>query len=249
MKWIYLSPHLDDVVLSCGGRVFEQVQAGRQVEIWTICAGDPPQEPFSTLVEELHGRWKTGPQAQAARRSEDVEACRILGAASRHFDLPDCIYRRLPGSGQQVVTTNAALFQPLLAGESYLVDWLHAELIKTLPVRVVLVSPMTLGSHMDHHLVRMAAEKLGRPLWYYPDYPYVTRQPAELAAVLGHGWRRTCSVQVTQSGLHAWQAAVAAYSSQISSFWGGLDELCAAIEEYWRNNGGKSILWRFAREK
>jgi len=42
MHWIYLSPHLDDAVLSCGGIIWQQVQSGHQVEIWTICAADPP---------------------------------------------------------------------------------------------------------------------------------------------------------------------------------------------------------------
>ena len=30
MRWIYLSPHLDDAVLSCGGLIFEQSRQGLQ---------------------------------------------------------------------------------------------------------------------------------------------------------------------------------------------------------------------------
>jgi LmbE family N-acetylglucosaminyl deacetylase len=33
MRWIYLSPHFDDAVLSCGGLIFDQAQAGTPVEI------------------------------------------------------------------------------------------------------------------------------------------------------------------------------------------------------------------------
>ena len=36
--WIYLSPHLDDAVYSCGGMLWEQVQRGVQAEVWTIFA-------------------------------------------------------------------------------------------------------------------------------------------------------------------------------------------------------------------
>jgi hypothetical protein len=36
MRWIYLSPHLDDAALSAGGLIYEQTQAGIQVEIWTF---------------------------------------------------------------------------------------------------------------------------------------------------------------------------------------------------------------------
>lgn len=94
MHWIYLSPHLDDVALSCGGLVWEQSQAGEQVEVWTVCAGDPPPGPLSPFAEELHRRWKTGPEAAQPRREEDKRSLEFLGASPRHFPLPDCIYRR-----------------------------------------------------------------------------------------------------------------------------------------------------------
>jgi LmbE family N-acetylglucosaminyl deacetylase len=41
MRWIYLSPHLDDAVFSAGGLIYEQTQAGIPVEIWTFMCGDP----------------------------------------------------------------------------------------------------------------------------------------------------------------------------------------------------------------
>jgi len=40
MRWIYISPHFDDAVLSCGGLIWEQTHKGITVEIWTVCAGD-----------------------------------------------------------------------------------------------------------------------------------------------------------------------------------------------------------------
>ncbi|MBA4379671.1 MAG: PIG-L family deacetylase, partial [Anaerolinea sp.] len=57
MRWIYISPHLDDAVLSCGGLIWEQSHAGTQVEIWTVCTGDPPEGPLSPFAEVLHAEW------------------------------------------------------------------------------------------------------------------------------------------------------------------------------------------------
>ena len=68
MHWIYLSPHLDDAVLSCGGLIWEQVQLGERVEIWTIFAGDPPAEMLTPFAEELHTRWGCGLNAVEIRR-------------------------------------------------------------------------------------------------------------------------------------------------------------------------------------
>ncbi|NTV35511.1 MAG: PIG-L family deacetylase, partial [Anaerolineaceae bacterium] len=71
MHWIFLSPHFDDAVFSCGGLIYEQVQQGDQVEIWTICAGDLPEGQLSPFAEELHARWTTGRETISSRAAED----------------------------------------------------------------------------------------------------------------------------------------------------------------------------------
>ena len=96
MNWIYLSPHLDDVVLSCGGVICEQIKAGDKVQVWTICAGDPPENQLTLFAQDLHARWNTDNDAVSIRREEDQLACHLLGASPTHFNYPDCIYRRFP---------------------------------------------------------------------------------------------------------------------------------------------------------
>ena len=80
MTWIYLSPHLDDAAFSCGGLIWEQVKAGETVEVWTICAGEPPEGELPPFARSLHDRWGTGGQTVARRRAEDQAACEVLGA-------------------------------------------------------------------------------------------------------------------------------------------------------------------------
>ena len=63
MEWIYLSPHFDDIAYSCGGLVWEQVNSGQMVSIWTICAAYPPPGPLSSFASILHERWGTGREA------------------------------------------------------------------------------------------------------------------------------------------------------------------------------------------
>ena len=46
---IFLAPHLDDVVLSCGGQIFLETEAGNSVLVVTIMAGDPPQRTLTTF--------------------------------------------------------------------------------------------------------------------------------------------------------------------------------------------------------
>ena len=56
--------------------VWEQVQAGQQVEIWTICAGAPgPGEPLSAFALSCTQRWQTEQEAVSTRQTED-RGCR-----------------------------------------------------------------------------------------------------------------------------------------------------------------------------
>jgi LmbE family N-acetylglucosaminyl deacetylase len=83
MPWIYLSPHFDDVALSCGGLVWEQTQIGEMVSIWTVCAGEPPLGDLSPFAKELHSRWEVGQNAPNQRKNEDTRSCHRLGVSSR----------------------------------------------------------------------------------------------------------------------------------------------------------------------
>ena len=55
---IYLSPHLDDAALSCGGQIARFRGEGRSVLIVTVTAGDPPTGAESRYIQELHSRWQ-----------------------------------------------------------------------------------------------------------------------------------------------------------------------------------------------
>jgi len=259
MTWIYLSPHFDDAVYSCGGLIAMQAQSGQRVEIWTVCAGDVPPGPLTPFAEELHARWSAGREAVAVRRAEDEAACRILGAHPRHFTLPDCIYRRLP-DGSPLIHANDDLWQPVSAGEAVLVEQVASWLVETQdiasrfagaetqhiaslrrPGRPRLVCPLTVGGHVDHRLARAAAESLGLRLWYYADYPY-SKNAFEVERYLPGG-RRGYARRILPVALGLWQFATAAYSTQLSSFWRDEADMRCAITEYAETPAGHS-LWR-----
>lgn len=253
MNWVFLSPHFDDVVLSCGGMVWELARAGHQVAVWTICAGLPaPDEPLSAFAQQIHVRWGVGLEAVPARRAEDQAALSKLGAEAHYWDLPDCIYRRLPGDPPAwLVNGEEDLWQPLHPLEAPIVErmalWIAAGIQNLGRGEVVnLVSPLTLGNHVDHALVRAAAERAAvsahGSLWYYADYPYAAQPGMVAAGKVGPAWQQV-SQQVSSDALVAWQDAVACYVSQLSTFWSGREEMNAALESYWRLGGG-CYLWQ-----
>jgi LmbE family N-acetylglucosaminyl deacetylase len=254
MHWIYLSPHLDDVALSCGGWVWEQAQAGESVEIWTICAGNPPLAPVSLFARSLHDRWQTEQDAADLRREEDIGSCRMMGAGYRHFAWPDCIYRLgpdgTPEAGKALYDSEESLWGQIHPAEESRVELLSLELGRSIPAASQLVCPLTLGEHVDHKLVRQAVERLDRKLWYYADYPYALKSKEMFETLRLQGWESVL-YPVSEAGLLAWIEAVAAHRSQISTFWSQDAErripaetaMQTALRDYSEAMGGV-ILWR-----
>ncbi|NTU74871.1 MAG: PIG-L family deacetylase [Anaerolineaceae bacterium] len=237
MHWIFLSPHFDDAVFSCGGLIYEQVQQGDQLEVWTICAGDLPEGQLSPFAEELHARWTTGRETISSRAAEDQLACSIVGAGIRRFAIPDCIYRN-NADGTPLVSKNDDLFMPLASNQIELAEALANDLRSAIQPDTTLVSPLSIGGHIDHRLTRYAAEKTSHPIWYYADFPYVLRQTPNF-----EGMSVVMEQKISPAGLSAWQNSVAAYKSQISTFWPDEAGMRSVLHQFCIEGGG-SVLWQ-----
>ncbi len=240
MRWIYISPHFDDAVLSCGGLIWDQAQKGIPVEIWTICAGDAPSGPLSPLALDCHRQWglASADEVVAARRLENQEAAAQVGAETVNFSIPDCIYRRSP-TGELLYPED--VFVPVHPSEKELDADIAAALVTELQPDDRLVSPLAIGSHLDHGLARRAAERLGRPLWYYADIPYHFNHPESLA-LLTSGMQAALH-PLPEKGLLAWQNGIAAYATQILMLFETTEKMQAAIRLYWESSHGLQ-LWQ-----
>lgn len=241
---VYLSPHLDDAVLSCGGQIAHQARLGKRVLVVTVCAGDPPTQPAETeFVRELHARWALD-NPIAARRAEDLAALRTLRAEALHLDVPDCIYR-LDSQGQPLYPDRDALFGALSAYEVGVVDQAVRHLRRLEPLwGATIYTPLGVGHHVDHQLARMAAERWGAPggrLAYYEDYPYAEDSAAVEAALVGSGLVST-PVWLDLEDLKLKIAAVSCYQSQLSSFFSHNAEMAQRLETFARLAAGNDSL-------
>ena len=241
MRWIYISPHLDDAVLSAGGLIYEQTRAGMEVEIWTFMCGFPPTEELSPFAQALHKQWGISAAAEVitARRAEDVSAAAIVGAKTVHFDFLDCIYRR----GKNGDWLYADVFVPPHEDE---VD-LPARIAESISARLSpddkLVCQLALGSHLDHVTVRRAVELLGLPILYDVDIPYLFNFPQEFTPKTA-GMKGNVQT-VSETGLGLWQDAIAAYASQMGMLFESPEAMRAKIHQYWAENKGIH-LWSIA---
>jgi LmbE family N-acetylglucosaminyl deacetylase len=90
-RLVCVSPHLDDVVLSCG----DALAAHSGAVVVTAFAGHPDTYPDLTSWDARAG-FEQGADVVAARRAEDAAALAILGATPHWLDFPDPQYGERP---------------------------------------------------------------------------------------------------------------------------------------------------------
>lgn len=237
---IYLAPHLDDVVLSCGGQICELTGAGETVLIVSITAGDPPLEALPPFAAAHHESWQLDHNAVADRRAEDRAACALLGADWAHLTVRDAIYRRDPVSGEALYNNDVQLFGPVNSAETPLITTI-ANKLRALPTATRVISPLAVGNHVDHQLTREAAEAaFGDALTYYEDYPYVQRHG--LGNRVDGAWASD-TLSVSAEALATKLDAIAAYESQVEHLFTSSAEMRQLVSDYVKQVSGER-LWR-----
>ncbi len=150
---VFLSPHLDDAVLSCAGRILHHVARGEPVVVLTV---------FSHADPDDEGGW-------AARREEDWHAVTRLGAQPQWLGLQDAPFR-----SSTYADDPYALFGPLPPEDRAWFQWLgpplQLELARLDPSLVYV--PLGVGDHVDHRLVHQATADTTIPRLYYEERPY-----------------------------------------------------------------------------
>ena len=254
VRWLYLSPHLDDVALSCGGQIAQATRSGIDVEILTICAGDEPgplQPAASPLVEKIYALWKLLPgEVMATRRQEDLAACRALAARPGHWEIQEAIHRLDPHRGEALYPSLEKLFGEAAPAEEALVDLL-ARRFSDLPdrdSRARIVAPLGVGGHVDHRIVRAAAERaFGDRLLYYEEFPYIVWKLFALrrAGISGRHWEAH-SQPLTAEDIAARIAAIACYASQVTPLFHTPERIARLVRRHVRRARGER-LWRRRR--
>lgn len=238
-KTIYLSPHLDDAALSCGGRIVLETAVSHPVLIVTLMAGQPtPDLPLSEFAQELHQRWKLVQDTMLVRRIEDAAACEVLGTDFEHWDFLDAIYRTDLATGEQCYPTWETIITTQHPADDAIIAQIAQQLAQ-LPPADEIVMPLTAGQHVDHRLVRQAAERVFKSdcLRYYEDYPYAAKAGA-IEAVLTPNMQST-QIVLPETAVAAKVEAIWAYASQRSSFFTNKADAEAKVRAYAAQVGGE----------
>lgn len=154
---VFISPHLDDAVFSCGGEIARLVEEGPVLVL----------NLFSRYLSEVKIR---GVVLGDERYQEEADAASFLGFESRNLGELDVSFRR------EAYKKLGNIFRPPVAED---MDWLPTLREKVFSVLAELdcqqlYVPLGIGWHVDHVLTHLLFEPwAGREnLLYYEDAPY-----------------------------------------------------------------------------
>jgi LmbE family N-acetylglucosaminyl deacetylase len=182
---LFLSPHLDDAILSCGAWI--QAWAGHcELTVATVFTAAGPA-PHTRAARSFLRQCGAGDAAGlfAARRAEDRRVLAGLGAAHRHLGLPDALFRRrtrdvplsrlVPELAHRYPTYRFDIARGRIArGDRALTANLAgrvADLLTGTGARL-LFCPIGVGRHVDHLIVREVGPRFADRVVYYADFPY-----------------------------------------------------------------------------
>lgn len=235
MHHIYLSPHLDDAVYSCGGRMFRQRREDEPVTVVNFLSGTQPEGELSAFARQYHEMWGNPSNAVALRRQEDMEALSRWGVQAIYWDSSDAIYRQIHGT-------------PLYPNVSSLFGTPHPEDERELltcwnetwtrlrfsPEQVHLYAPLGAGNHVDHVLVRKFAQQLKRQgwrVWFYEDFPHAYDSRTLQEALNGFGnvrWKSHTELIDAEEKVKAMWI----YASQISMMFSDREDLRKRVKDF-----------------
>ncbi len=240
MEYIFISPHLDDISLSCGGIVHNLSKKQNDIQIWTIFAGDPPKGVLPEFALSLHRRWSLTKNVVQNRREEDIISCNILGAKAVHFSYPDCIYRNFE-NGQPLIQNEEDLYQDISRNQENLVENISQMLNCKLNQDQIVVAPISIGNHIDHQIVRKAVNHFDyREMWFYADYPYNIKSSSGKDSKNIRKYKKI-NFNLDSDDINAWHKSIAAYKSQISTFWSSENLMINEIKKYALSGGGNNL--------
>jgi LmbE family N-acetylglucosaminyl deacetylase len=215
VKLLAVSPHLDDAAFSAGGMLALRVREGWEVTVVTCFTGNVAQPGGFALACQLDKGLGPEVDYMALRRAEDRVACAELGATAVHLPFLEAPHRGYEDAkalfgARRVEDDVAARLRAALIG---VVEEQRPDLI---------LGPLCLGSHVDHHVVREALDGMGPLLlwedWPYADKPEVTRPAVAALTVPLDDWARARRT-----------AACAAYASQLGFQFGGEAAMAARV--------------------
>lgn len=154
---LFLSPHLDDVAISCAGRIIHELAKGKHILVATL---------FSLGSETDESK-----KVYSCRRQEDEEAMQLLGVDHILLDLKDAPCR------DNFYSSFERMFIEESKGDKDFQTKVSTQIKQICEEHQpeIVFFPLAIGGHIDHRLTcrGFSAVRQRTKVEFYEDRPYV----------------------------------------------------------------------------
>lgn len=189
---IFLSPHLDDAVLSCGHTIHSLTKKNKKSLVVTVFAAS--QTDFENFSSDSQAFLKKSgnqsfSQLFTQRKKEDNQALKILGAQSLHLANIDAGFR-FSKSKESIYPSNRHVFGGKIHPKEQvfirkLYQTFDSILTQHAHSKTQIFLPLAIGNHVDHHIIFNYFTHLSHQYVFWEDVPY-RNHPQQLFSRLTH---------------------------------------------------------------
>jgi len=182
---IFISPHFDDAILSCGD-LLRQLAGKTKISIINVFT-TAHSGPYTFSARKFlldSGNYTDATKLFNAREIEDRVVLEKLRITQINLGLQDGLFRKrktykhitklLPELQHEYPTYKWHLTKKISKNDSALEE-LPRLLKKYTVENVIFFAPYGIGNHVDHIITRLACEKTFAHLVLYSDFPYNSR--------------------------------------------------------------------------
>lgn len=186
MRYTFVSPHMDDVVLSAGNCILDLIKKKKKVLVTTVFT-EFGKEPIS--LKSRRYLYDSGffnlKQFIKARKKEDRQAMETLGAEYVHLGFIDGGFRKKEnvnwffellsylGIGKKFLYPAKLFSGKIFPEDELLIKMVYLELKKRVGANDVLLGPLAIGNHVDHLIVKEMLSFFPNKKYFWIDQPYV----------------------------------------------------------------------------
>ena len=228
MKTVFfISPHLDDVIFSCGGTLAKLADKGWRTILCTIFTKSVMNPQGFALACQLDKNLAADVDYMKLRRAEDNRAAQILNAAEvLHLNFAEAPHRGYESAAELFAgeKTGDEIWKPVAE---------HLELLAEIYSPEIVFAPQGLGNHVDHLQTIRAVRHIfpAEKLDWYRDTPYAVRQPDAPPSNLLPPELLFFSSEIENYLSQKIEACIA-YQSQINFQFGGASRLRSTLENF-----------------
>lgn len=237
-RWIFISPHYDDVILSCAGLLAKLGELNQKCIIITVFGGGIKKNlNLSELIksyvaEDMNCQiddvtFDMCNTLVKIRKLEDIDAIKVINGERQVLDYSDAIYR---GDDSLYYYDEKSLFGNIKTQD---INYILLSIVDDILLRInkndIIFFPNSIGNHVDHQIIKLVAyeiERLGFNSNYYNEYPYMLGK----SSLFNKSSNMPISIDISNF-MDSKIRAIQCYNSQISGLFGenGTEKLIRTI--------------------